>query len=249
MTYYTSWDVNVFLCLVTIGIPEDVAKRAVMVAKKTHEEFSIKEAMNHWVSNYPKLVKTDSKISAPPLYRSKYCLNFTIRIPGQETTWRNYREVIIGFKKEWIIRSIEDRQKKVIEWCEFGTKREKLLHQGRLRKCCDESYTKNLWSTWEAGASSYYFVGHIRRVNISKWYEGIHPGRFFLFYRKNKIIEERHRGIPKGPCEYGYQYPKTPIFDWGPYEQLIEDLRCIDGPGLGESPGSKIEHIDDLFSK
>ena len=36
MTYYTSWDVNVFLCLVTIGIPEDVVKGAVMVAKKTH---------------------------------------------------------------------------------------------------------------------------------------------------------------------------------------------------------------------
>ena len=37
MAYFTSWDVNVFLCLVTIGIPEDVVKRAVVVAKKTHE--------------------------------------------------------------------------------------------------------------------------------------------------------------------------------------------------------------------
>ena len=87
----------------------------------------------------------------------------------------------------------------------------------------------------------------VEEIIIGEWYEGIHPGRFFLFYRENKIIQERHRGLKKGPCEDGYKYPKTPIFDWGPYEQLIEDLRCIDGPGLGES-GSKIEHIDDLLS-
>ena len=61
--------------------------------------------------------------------------------------------------------------------------------------------------------------------------------------------QERNRGVPKGPCEDGYQFPRTPIFHWGPYEQLIEDLRCIDGPGLGEKAGSKVEHIDDLFSK
>ena len=103
--------------------------------------------------------------------------------------------------------------------------------------------------TWEAGASSYYFVGQDRRNYISKWYEGIHQGRFFLFYKKNKIIEERNKGHPKGPCEDGYKYPKIPIFDWGPYEQLIEDLRCVDGPGLGEESGSTIEHIDDLFSQ
>ena len=105
-----------------------------------------------------------------------------------------------------------------------------------------------MWKTWEAGAwgrSSYYLVGWDKRVYISQWYEGIHPGRFFLFYKENKIIEERHKGVRAGKGG-GYQFPETPIFDWGPYEQLIEDLRCIDGTGLGES-GSKIEHIDDLF--
>ena len=97
-------------------------------------------------------------------------------------------------------------------------------------------------------ASSYYFVGSERRVYVSKWYEGIHPGRFFLFFIENKIIEERFRDVPRGPCEDGYQYPPSPIFDKGPYEQLIEDLRCLDGGGLGEPVGKKVEHIDDLFS-
>ena len=163
-------------------------------------------------------------------------------------TWQNRRNLTIEFKTQWRLRSIEERKAKVIEWCKFGDEQGQLRHQGRLRNFSNESYTKNLWKSWEAGAASYYFVGWDRRNYIAKWYEGIHPGRFFLFYKENKIIEERNIGVPRGPCEDGYKFPKIPIFDWGPYEQLIEDLRCIDGPGLGESGGSKVEHIDDLFS-
>ncbi len=184
-----------------------------------------------------------------PFPRFKFCVPNVSRQSEISEVWKKRIKNIAEFKTEWRLRSIEERQKKVADWCYFGSEQEQLRHQGRLRRFSDESYTKNLWKTWEAGASSYYFVGSGRRDNVRKWYEGIHPGRFFLFYKENRIIQERNRGVPKGPCEDGYQYPKTPIYDWGPYEQLIEDLRCIDGPGLGESGGSKVEHIDDLFLK
>ena len=255
MTYFTSWDVNVFLCLVTLGVPEDVVKMAVMTAKRVHEGFNLGRAMTYWASNSPSMVRVNGNL--------KFIHGWTIRdewdIQLRSNTWQNRRNVTIEFKKEWRLRSIEERKAKVIEWCKFGEEREQIRHQDRLSNISTrgettdlkgemKKYTKNLWKTWEAGASSYYFVGQGRRNYISEWYEGIHPGRFFLFYRENKIIEERNKGIPKGPCEDGYQYPKIPIYDWGPYEQLIEDLRCIDGPGLGEY-GSHIEHIDDIFSK
>jgi hypothetical protein len=231
--------------LVTLGVPDDVVKKAVVAAKKVHEEFYLAEAMNYWVSNSPTLVR----VSHPSRYKRHkfYVSNDNDRGRTKIQNWKNRYNNTIEFKREWVLRSIEERKAKVVEWCKFGTEEEQRRHQGRLRKFIDESYTKNLWKSWEAGASSYY-VDWDRRVNISKWYEGIHPGRFFLFYRKNKIIEKRNRGLPSGPCEDGYKYPKTPIFDWGPYEQLIEDLRCIDGPGLCES-GSKVEHIDDIFSQ
>jgi len=270
--------VNVFLCLVTLGVPEDVVMRAVVMAKKVHEEFSLVEAMKYWVSNSPTLVR----VSHPSrLKRLKfYVRNDNDRGVSRIQNWQNRRNNIIEFKKEWRVRSIEMRKAKVIEWCKFGDDRSQERHHNRLnivsmprlsqpvklnewvKESSDlkeerKSYTKNLWKTWDAWSHcehppmimSWDTVRRPqdRRNYISKWYEGIHPGRFFLFYRKNKIIEERHRDIPKGPCEDGYQYPKTPIFDWGPYEQLTEDLRCIDGPGLGEC-GSQIEHIDDLFS-
>lgn len=281
----TSWDANVFLCLGAWGLPDDVVKRMMKMTKKIHEEFSLGGARVYWVSNpvCPSLVKivdprghkSIMKFSLPPAQRLSSDRSSSI-------TWQNRIAMTIEFKKEWRLRSIEERKKKVVEWCKFGDEEDQRIHQKRLSKFSGnrrasesrsewiekskelnkvrEKYTNNLWRSWEAWSYcenppqiiNWDIVrpqswAWMRRVHVSRWYEGIHPGRFFLFYRKNKIIEERNRGAPSGPCKDGYVFPKTPIFDWGPYEQLIEDLRCIDGPGLGEKSGKTIDHIDDLF--
>mgnify|MGYP001444491140 CR=1 FL=1 len=281
----TSWDANMFLCLIEWGLPEDVVKRMWKVAKKIHEEFSLREAMTYWVSNSPQL--ESRTVNHGP--KTRECI-FTITCRDEHErnfridTWQNRRKNIIEFKREWRLRSIEERQKKVIDWCKFGTdfeqdrhhkrlsiKREQIIGDGWIKesfKICNwkEAYTKNLWKSWEAWShcnnasqltplnwdaeeydQQYHRAEWDRRDYVSHWYEGIHPGRFFLFYKENQIIKERNRGVPRGPCEDGYEYPKTPIFDWGPYEQLIEDLKCLDGGGLGESVGKTVEHIDDLF--
>lgn len=245
MVYLTSWDANVFLCLLTY-LPEDVVKGMIGYVKKTHEEFSLEEVKEYWVNNSPALVRVKHPSRR---FRLKFYLKKD-KDRGNIRLMEYYNRGVMKkeLKQEWRLRSIEERQHKVVDWCKFGDDTERLRHQGRLRLLRDNSYTRNLWATWGAGAASYYFVGWERRVKASKWYEGIHPGRFFLFYQKNKIIEERFRGVPRGPCEDGYRYPPTPIFDRGPYEQLIEDLRCLDGGGLGEPVGKKVEHIDDLFS-
>jgi len=272
MPYFTSWDVNTFLCLVYWGLPDDVVKRMIVTTKKIHEEFSLSQSFSYWTTNSPSLVRWRL---TQPLERRGVSLKFQINstLEFQQTrihVFKRRLNLTKEFKQEWRLRSIEERQKKVIDWCKFGSEQEQNRHQKRLNRVLHmpmirskvmvkteskmlkerEEYTKNLWKSWEAGAfrlHAYYFVGQNRRNSISKWYEGIHPGRFFLFYKENEIIQERNKGVPKGPCEDGYRYPKLPIFDWGPYEQLIEDLKCIDGPGLGESLGSKVEHIDDLF--
>lgn len=248
MTYFTSWDINLILCLISWGVPDDVVSTMVKMAKKVHEEYSLDESRDYWVRNSPRLVKMVPPCRPSPFPRFKFFVcNDNDRGRSRMNVWKIRRNNTIEFKTEWRLRSIELRKAKVIEWCKFGSDNDQERHQRRLQNSAwGYNYTDNLWRSWEAGASSYYFVGQNRRNYISKWYEGIHEGRFFLFYKKNKIIEVRNRDVPKGTCDDGYKFPKTPIFDWGPYEQLIEDLRCIDGPGLGES-GSKIEHIDDLF--
>lgn len=253
MTYITSWEINVFLCLVTWGLPEDVVSRMMKMTKKTHEEFSLKEAKSYWIINSPSLVRW--RLSQP-LEKRGVSLNFQISeildFPQKRlNVFKRRNNITKDFKKEWRLRSIEERKKKVVDWCKIGAEEDQERHQYRLKirnpsPSYSNEYTKNLWSSWEAGAPSYYYVHPKRRAYVSQWYEGIHPGRFFLFYKENKIIQERNRDVQRGPCEDGYVYPKIPIFDKGPYEQLIEDLLCIDGPGLGES-GSTVEHIDDLF--
>lgn len=255
MPYFTSWDVNTLLCLIYWGIPDDVGKKMMRVAKKAHEDFTLNEAFSYWTTNSPSLVRWRL---TQPLERRGVSLKFQIsgNLEFPQTRLHVFKRrlnLTKEFKQEWRLRSIEERQKKVSDWCKFGNEQEQQRHQGRVEvynhsgRSKHYKYVQNLWKTWEAGASSYYFVGWDRRVYISKWYEGIHPGRFFLFYKVNEIIRERNKGLPSGPCEDGYKYPRTPIYDWGPYEQLIEDLKCIDGPGLGET-GPKVEHIDDIFS-
>ena len=273
MTYFTSWDANVFLCLLEWGLPEDVVKGMMKMTKKVHEEFSFREAIAYWNTNSPRML---------PRTSAGWCrFQINENLSFQQTrinVFNRRKNITVEFKKEWRLRSIKDRKQKVIEWCKFGDDYEKGRHQKRLRYILHkpfvrskaiaeaeskmikerEEYNKNLWSSWEAWGYTVNTPKYMndatysgryhwdRRECVSQWYEGIHPGRFFLFYKENKIIQERNRGLQKGSCEDGYQYPKTPIHDWGPYEQLIEDLKCIDGPGLGES-GSKVEHIDDLF--
>lgn len=258
MPYFTSWDVNAFLTLVYWGLPDDVVKRMMKITKKTHEEFSLGEAMDYWVTNSPTLVRVRHPSRLKRLKFRFHSIGTRWESQCKMNTWQNRRNLTIEFKTQWRLRSIECRKAKVVEWCKFGNEREHARHKHRLIQInaskfqdCPQ-YTENLWKSWEAWSQCEHrprITGATpwdRVTYTSKWYEGIHPGRFFLFYKKNKYIEERNKGLPKGPCEDGYNYPKTPIFDWGPYEQLVEDLRCIDGPGLGES-GSKIEHIDDLF--
>lgn len=255
MPYFTSWDINVFLCLLSWGLPEDVVQRMMKMTKKIHEEFSLSEAMTYWVSNSPTLVKQTFPKDEFRKFKFVIYDSDKVRANDKLCSLANYLTFsTVKFRQEWRYRSVEERHKKVADWCKFGSEEEQVRHQHRIRVYNPPvyrryKYVKNLWKTWEAGASYYYFVGWDRRVNTSQWYEGIHPGRFFLFYKENEILEERNRGVPKGPCEDGYVYPRTPIFDLGPYEQLIEDLRCIDGAGLGEKVGRTVEHIDDMFLK
>jgi hypothetical protein len=258
MPYLTSWDINVFLCLLTWGLPSDVVNRMMKMTKKAHRDYTLGEAMTYWVSNSPTLVKETFPKNEFRKYKFDLDLKLYDKVGAREKfcSLADYLTFsTLKFKQEWRYRSVEERHQKVVNWCKFGEEEDQLRHQGRLRivnhsPLYNNDYTKNLWKTWEAGATTDGpAVSWDRRVTISKWYEGIHPGRFFLFYRENKILEERNRGVPKGPCKDGYVYPRTPIYDWGPYEQLIEDLRCIDGSGLGEKVGKTVEHIDDMFLK
>ena len=60
MTYFTSWDANVFLCLVTWGIPGDVVKGMLKMTKKVHQEFTLGESLSYWNTNSPRMLPRTS---------------------------------------------------------------------------------------------------------------------------------------------------------------------------------------------
>jgi len=116
----------------------------------------------------------------------------------------------------------------------------------------------NVWSSWDnyhdglAGMRKEIFdvmiggCSNLRRKQyISDWYNNIHEGRYFLFFRENTITGYGKRGskdvsITEKVKRFGS------IHNIGPYQQMAEDLLVLDGPGLCKR-GSHIEHIDDLF--
>ena len=58
MTYFTSWEINVFLCLLEWGLPEDVVKGLTKMTKKVHEEFILEEARDYYLDREKWMPKT-----------------------------------------------------------------------------------------------------------------------------------------------------------------------------------------------
>lgn len=261
MTYFTSWDINVYLCLLRI-LPGDIVKDMMKMVKKKHESYCFEEAKTYWEENSPRLVRFEN---GETLISLRYHISELLDHPQTRiNVYNRRRKNTIEYKKEWRYRSVTDRQKKVVDWCRYGARGDQIVVRNRLTirnpsHFYKNDYSNNLWETWNAwgycehpprihGIDPLPPQDEERRKYVSEWYEGIHPGRFFLFFKENEIFKERNRDLQKGPCKDGYTYPKVPIFEMGAYEQLIEDLRCLDGPGIGESVGPTVEHIDDLFN-
>ena len=131
MSYFTSWDVNTFLCLVYWGLPDDVVKRMMRVVKEAHEEFTLSEAFSYWTTNSPALVRC-SRTEYESLL--KFQISNTLKFPQTRLhVFKRRLNLTKEFKQEWRLRSIEDRQKKVIDWCKFGDSEQQQRQQTRFR--------------------------------------------------------------------------------------------------------------------
>lgn len=47
MPYFTSWDANVFLCLVSLGLPGDLSKYLTKKIKREHNNLELKNARDY----------------------------------------------------------------------------------------------------------------------------------------------------------------------------------------------------------
>ena len=261
MPYFTSWDANVFLCFLSLGLPWDLVKEMMKMMKETHENF-VEDETRTWYCN----------ISPSLLYKKHKHGSWHISVLA-----RTPNKYIEEFKLEWIWRCPEVRRDAIHRL---------IIHQdlsfidrlkydfdpfnGRYRIDSDKDRPKKgryhssegLWNVWSSWNNYHYFVtgkrkevfddvsggflGIVRRNHyISDWYNNIHEGRYFLFFRENTITcygkrRSKNVSIIEKVKRFGS------IHNIGPYQQMAEDLLVLDGPGLGMK-GSHIEHIDDLF--
>ena len=224
MPYFTSWDINVFLCFLSLGLPPDLIPVMVIRMKRIHEDYT-EEMAREWYCS---------------LDRYKvYIKNF-----------HRPNEAIREVKLAWIWRCPEVRRNAIYRMIIFQDpgfmdrlKYDFNIFTGPHRIDSDWDRPKigrnhsseGLWDVW----SSQMTRGH------ANWYNNIHEGRYFLFFRENSITgygkrKSKNISVSEKVKRFGS------IHNIGPYAQVAEDLLVLDGPGLGES-GSKIEHIDDLF--
>ena len=255
MPYFTSWDVNVFLCFLTLGIPSDLVKCMVVKMKKIHEDYS-EEKTRDW-----------------------YCSLDRYKIYIKK--WHRPNEAIREFKLAWQWRCPEVRRDIIYRMIIFQDPEyiDRLKYEydpfnGRYRIDSDKDRPKKgryhssegLWDVWSAWCEyndpvrlsskdcdvcmddiCYTHPPYTRRNFIANWYNNIHEGRYFLFFKENNLT-----GYGRRKSKDIKLSEKVGRFDSihsiGPYQQMAEDLLVLDGPGLGKS-GSKVEHIDDLFSK
>jgi len=252
MPYFTSWDTNVFLCFLSLGLPSDLVPTMVKKMKKEHEDYT-EEKVRDWYCSLDRYKIYSKKFHRP---------NEAIRELKLAWRWR-CPEV----RRDIIYRMIIFQNPDYVDRFKY----EYDPFNGRYRIDSDRDKPKkgryhssegiwNVWSAWNNyhdvvtgkrkevfDVISGGFIGNVRlKQHIADWYKNIHEGRYFLFFQENSLTGYGRRkskdiSISEKVKRFGS------IHSIGPYEQVAEDLLVLDGPGLGKR-GSKVEHIDDLFS-
>ena len=244
MPYFTSWDANVFLCLLYI-FPEEVVREMIKIVKEKHEKYVKQETLNYWLSLEPsKSIENDG-------LEKLYC----------STHYTFVREL----KKLWLWRCPEKRRTNIVQWsrsdhdwnCQHVWSKKPFTNPGKGLSRKGYWNSGEAWwysindcnidtSDWESYEEEIYFdmKEKSRRSYVAQWYGNIHEGRFFLFFKENDIFEQK--------LFNDFRYSQTTvksICDIGRRAQVSQDFLTLDGGGLGEKPGKTIEHIDDIFKK
>mgnify|MGYP001355156831 CR=1 FL=1 len=158
MTYFTSWDVNLYLCLFTLGLPHDLALEIVGKLKSVHREHCLEDARAYycdrgkWMPDEWMLVDRDREW----------------RIVNWGPRWSDQKEINMRAIAE--IESIpfffwNNLNKLNLEYEEF------------VRKI--EPHDRNDYFEW--AYENYY---HGWSIGILEWAKGFHPGRWILMDKK-----------------------------------------------------------------
>ena len=153
MTYFTSWDVNVFLCLISLGLPGDLVGEWTRKFKKIHRELVLEEARDYYLDRKEGLPKTGSE-KVRKLLRDR------------QSEWAYGYGREINMKAISPIRSIPNQ---------FWLQIQKVHHEYEQKLKDIEPEDRYEYFEW-AYINHYYFWNY----EIMEWVRKFHPGRFYL---------------------------------------------------------------------
>ena len=231
--YFTSWDANVFLCLLSV-FPEEVVRGMIKMVKEMHEDYVYEESLAYWLG----------------LPESNWIRGFS-----------NRHRIVQEFSELWRWRCPESRRDYVVQWTRKdqcfshnwmnkfkspgkGTSKAGYWNSGEAWRYSIKDWELDT-SEWDSEEEEDYFdmKARERREYVGDWYANIHEGRYFLFFKENDMVSSEFvDNFRNNENKF-----ITSMSSIGEKWQTAQDLLTIDGGGIGEKPGNHIEHIDDLF--
>ena len=125
----------------------------------------------------------------------------------------------------------------------------------------DDKWSREKDVTLRSRFASHTWLGTLA-IQQAKWYQNIHEGRYFLFFKMNErlksMIQRKIQYVDDRFCpeitnsgcwEFNKNVRACDVVDFGSEQQCASDLLTIDGQGLNHSPGKEVRHIDDMFLK
>ena len=164
MPYFTSWDVNLYLCLYTLGLPHDLILSMVGVTKKIHRDYCLEEARSYYLDRKKWLPQVGSEKSRKLLRdrQADWAYGY-----GKEINMKALSPIKTISNDFWLLI-----QK--VNW-EYERKLEKI--EPEARNDYFEWAYENHYHGWDRG--------------VLEWVQGFHPGRWILMdMKRGETLEE-----------------------------------------------------------
>ena len=141
MPYFTSWDINVFLCFLSLGLPWDLVKEMTGKVKKDHEKLTIDEAREYHCMNIK------------PIHQYIFLKN----------DWERKRDVAM-----WLGVEGEPRiKKKDLNFIRKPESRKRIKHHNHYQKVIKE-YNK-IWDSAFPGYDARVILLDRKLMKLSAW--------------------------------------------------------------------------------
>ena len=178
MPYFTSWDANLYLCLMSLGLHHDISLSLTMSIKKVHRDYCLEDTRSYYLDRKKWLPQIGTKSCKLKKGRHAEIAHHSW-IPVSVVYDSRYQVDSVSqrsFHKEFNMRAI-CQMKSIPEqfWDNLG--RMNFEYEEFVRKI--EPHDRNDYFEW--AYENYY---HGWNSDVLEWVQGFHPGRWILMDMK-----------------------------------------------------------------